>query len=130
MPVAVRPLASIGWFTGLATIGRVSVTGAVTSFPVPATSTDLMARHPAFITAGADGAVWFTEEGGPGDYDHFNRMTTDGKITTFTHGVPPGTALIDLTTDRDGNLWFTYQQTGTPGGLSPGVGRLNIFPRR
>jgi virginiamycin B lyase len=57
------------------------------------------ASTPAGITAGADGALWFTNS------DSIGRITTKGKVPVYEH---PG---IDfsrgITVGPDGALWFT-----------------------
>jgi len=120
------------WFTGVpGEVGRISTTGVVTEFavpeiPPPAGSSPGTAGTLATlnsITAGPDGALWFT-----GVLGEVGRITTAGVVTEFAvpsipppAGSPPGTAgtpvtLEDLTAGPDGALWFT----GAPGG----VGRI------
>ncbi len=115
------------WFTGVpGEIGRISTTGVVTEFavpeiPPPAGSAPGTAATPATlaaITAGPDGALWFT--GVPGEV---GKITTAGVVTEFAvpaipppAGSSPGTAgtpatLEDVTAGPDGALWFT----GVPG---------------
>ncbi len=116
------------WFTVPGEVGRISATGVVTEFPIPeipppagsppgtaGTQASLTA-----ITAGPDGALWFT--GVPGEV---GRITTAGVVTEFAvpaipppAGSSPGTAgtpatLDDITEGPDGALWFT----GVPGKL-------------
>jgi virginiamycin B lyase len=67
-------------------------------------------RHPVGITAGPDGALWFTEAGADG----IGRITTDGTLREFHLPRPaglPGT----ITVGPDGALWFTN---------ASGVGRI------
>jgi streptogramin lyase len=104
------------WFTEEMTsrIGRMTTAGAVTAeFPVPlSTPSSLPCSDPSFvgaldqITAGPDGALWFTQ---PRD-NKIGRITTAGVLD------PPGgfpvTALPDsrpegITVGPDGNIWFT-----------------------
>jgi virginiamycin B lyase len=59
---------------------------------------------PTAITAGPDGALWFTDEGD----EVIGRITTDG---TYTLQKSTGGAVSDgITTGPDGNLWFTGEQ--------------------
>ncbi len=115
------------WFTGVpGEIGRITTTGQVTEFAVPlippaAGSAPGTAGTPATltaITAGPDGALWFT--GVPGE---IGRITTSGVVTELAvPAIPPpagsssGTAptqatLEDIAAGPDGALWFT----GVPG---------------
>ena len=117
------------WFTetGAARIGRMTPAGALTEFPlppvaVPPGSTDYV-PGPTDITAGPDGALWFT--GIPGE---IGRITTAGAVTEFAvplvpppAGSPAGTAstpatLVGITAGPDGALWF--------GGVPGEVGRI------
>lgn len=67
----------------------------VTEFILPTA-----AGRPSAITAGPDGALWFTEAGGK-----IGRITIDGKITEFP--IKGGGVLHSITTGPDGALWFT-----------------------
>jgi virginiamycin B lyase len=51
------------WFTGgrPATIGRISLSGVVTSYPIPS-----FGSQPVGITTGPDGNIWFAETSGDG----------------------------------------------------------------
>lgn len=66
--------------------------GTVTEFPTM--------NSPLVITAGLDGALWFTENAAS-----IGRITTAGNITEFpittTHGMAAG-----ITAGPDGNVWF------------------------
>jgi streptogramin lyase len=58
--------------------------------------------HPAEITSGPDGAMWFTEQ----DTDKIGRITPDGNVREFP--VPTINAYpFAITTGPDGNIWFT-----------------------
>ena len=65
------------------------------------------------ITAGPDGALWFTERA----RNSIGRIATDGKITEFA--VPTGNAFLDgITAGPDGALWFTEQAPGKIGRIT------------
>ena len=69
----------------------------VTAYPVPTPN-----GGPAGITAGPDGALWFTERAG----NRIGRITTPGAITEYpipTAGARP----FGITVGPDGALWFT-----------------------
>jgi len=96
------------WFTGVpGEVGRITTSGVVTEFavpaiPPPAGSSPGTASTPATlqaITTGPDGALWFT--GVPGDV---GRITTSGVVTEFAvpaipppAGSSPGTASTPAT---------------------------------
>jgi streptogramin lyase len=84
------PLVSIGLTAGVASA---STAGSMTIYPG--------IDSPYGITAGPDGALWFTNNHG----NSIGRITTSGKVTTYTGtGIdgPEG-----ITAGPDGALWFT-----------------------
>jgi streptogramin lyase len=96
------------WFTepALDRIGRITTTGAVSEFALPAGSA------PTGIVAGPDGNLWFTERSG----NKIGRMTTTGTVTEFP--VPTaGSRPLYITSGSDGNLWFTAEDK---------IGRITI----
>jgi virginiamycin B lyase len=96
-----RPMSPVSGRMG---IGRITTTGMISEFllPVPSSS----GCHIMFgITAGPDGALWFTE---PQD-NRIGRITTTGEFTEFP--LPPlpnpGVAsYVGITMGPDGALWF------------------------
>ena len=76
---------------------------------------------PDGITAGPDGALWFTDPGN----DTIGRITTAG---VYTLEKPPGTEVsAGITTGPDGNLWFTLQlEEGGIGRITPN-GKIKLF---
>jgi streptogramin lyase len=114
------------WFTegasawlsegGLARIGRITTTGAVSEFALPAGSA------PTGIVAGPDGNLWFTESSG----NKIGRMTTTGAVTEFP--IPtPGSRPMNITSGPDGNLWFT-EEVGNKIGRITAAGVITEFP--
>ena len=106
------------WFTesGSGTIGRATVTGAVTEFAL----SNINAR-PSAITAGPDGALWFTENVG----NKIGRITTKGVITEFalpTASSAPGA----ITAGPDGNIWFTETTGNRIGSITP-TGKITEY---
>jgi virginiamycin B lyase len=76
----------------------------ITVYPVPS------GDAPQAITAGPDGALWFTEEGcnncSPNSPGLIGRITTAGAITLYP--VPSGNALLySIAPGPDGALWYT-----------------------
>jgi virginiamycin B lyase len=76
--------------------------------------------YPQFITAGPDGAMWFSEE----NVNTIGRMTTDGELTEYH--LPDGVVIpMDIVVGPDGALWFLAQSTYV-GRLTVG-GQFTIF---
>ena len=92
-------------------IGRCTTAGTITEYTVPA---GIIA--PYEITAGSDGALWFT------DYnDAIGRVTTAGGLAV--HNVePPGNQPIPqyIAAGPDGALWFT-ESGGKIGRIIPAI---------
>jgi len=133
------------WFTeqedGLTTgqqpaVARITPGGVVTTFAIPPRMTlegQGVGVNPTAITAGPDGALWFTEDpySGPGK---IGRITTDGTISEFT--LPdPQAAPVAITVGPGGAIWFTQNDVNDP--LNPGtmsIGRITtagvitVFP--
>lgn len=74
-------------------IGRVSVEGVYTSWPLPP------GTAPRSITAGPDGALWFTQRGGIG------RITVRGEVSYFP--VPQAERPNCVVAGPEGAVWFT-----------------------
>ena len=74
---------------------------------------------PAYITAGPDGNLWFTEV----NTSKIGRITTDGVVTEFSAGITPNSGPTGITVGPDGNLWFAEQadSNGSSGGR---IGRI------
>jgi virginiamycin B lyase len=76
----------------------------------------------SFITAGPDGALWFTA----GDANRIGRITTAGVVTTY----PIPTALGEpfaIATGSDGALWFT-ERSGNKIGRITTQGAITEYP--
>jgi virginiamycin B lyase len=58
-------------------------------------------NQPTAITAGPDGALWFTNQ----DTSSIGRITTAGAVTNYAN--PSSSITYDITTGSDGALWFT-----------------------
>jgi streptogramin lyase len=94
------------WFANESnnTIGRITKSGAVTSYAAPGID------FPQEITAGPDGALWFT------NWLAIGRITTSGAITIFSDpsiSFPGG-----IVVGPDGALWFTNGGNNTIGRIS------------
>ena len=101
------------WLTlGSGKIGRITVDGVISTFPIPA-----LGSAPASIVQGPDGAMWFADHGARA----VGRITVDGKITLFAiPGITTDTGPLALATGPDGALWFT----GNAANL--GLGRITV----
>src|SRR6266536_2249175 len=87
------------WFTEYDgdQIGRITVGGAVTEFPIPTAF-----AAPTGIKTGPDGNIWFTEY----STDKIGRITLSGTVSEFP--IPAYAAEpYGITAGPDGNLWFT-----------------------
>jgi virginiamycin B lyase len=97
------------WITGPGngTVGRMTTSGALTVFHLPAG----VASSPAFITAGPGGALYFTEQGlgsalARSAGNRIGRITTAGTIAELR--IPTAGSSPDaITTASNGTLWFT-----------------------
>jgi hypothetical protein len=90
-------------------IGRITVSGAITEFPVPTAMSG-----PVGIAAGSDGALWFTEGSG----NKIGRITTLGTVTEYP--LPTASSGPNyITAGPDGALWFTEHQGNK-------IGRITI----
>jgi virginiamycin B lyase len=80
--------------------GRITTTGTVTTY----TGTGI--DSPDGITAGPDGALWFTNEyGGSDGVGSIGQITTTGAVTDYTSTSIDSPQAI--TAGPDGALWFT-----------------------
>jgi virginiamycin B lyase len=100
-----------------------SVTAAaqtVTEYPIPM---DISHAAPGDITAGSDGALWFTETPvfttqGPGAPGGIGRITTSGTITQYT--LPSVSRPLGIAAGPDGALWFTEYYANQIGRITTG----------
>ena len=76
-------------------IGRITTAGVISRY----TGTGIL--DPEGITAGPDGALWFTNWGN----NSIGRITTSGAVTNFTHAGVVGP--LGIAKGPDGALWFT-----------------------
>ncbi len=119
------PLNSL-WYVGCygyfsPAIDQVTTSAVQTLYPVP---TALGAVDPRFLTTGADGAIWFTDQ----NANYIGRLAPAGNGNgTWTkypyplvHGNRAGNASANLIVAApDGSLWWTEFNTGNVGHLIP-----------
>jgi streptogramin lyase len=98
------------WFAdGAGSIGEIGRDGHVSEHPLPAGSA------PAGIAAGADGNMWFTDEG---SHPVVGRISPAGSVRTFSARLDGGSLPAAISPAPDGDLWFTDE-----GGIAA-VGRI------
>jgi streptogramin lyase len=105
------------WFTawaganpdGAVAIGRITMAGAVTIFPMPESGTG-----PATITSGPEHNLWFTES----PVDRIGRIALDGKAFEY-HMPRKGTLPAQIAAGSDGNVWFTENFSAHVARLTP-----------
>jgi virginiamycin B lyase len=90
------------WFAECAAsqIGRVTLSGSITEFPVPSGQS-----FPKHLVAGPDGALWFVDSRGG-----LQRITTAGTFSTVS--ALPGSTQDPIAFSPDGTLWFEDQGSG------------------
>lgn len=116
------------WFTesGGNKIGRINLNdlgkpaspdAAIDEFPIPTAGST-----PAYITAGPDGNLWFTEY-----MSHkIGRITPAGVFTEYP--ISATSNPIDITTGPDGYLWYLDDTDGNVGKMSPAGALLGEYP--
>ena len=108
------------WFTesapqepAMGAIGRITLGGEITEFTVPAGRESPVAfrSSPTAITLGADGNMWFTDDGWFAfDYRGLvGRITTSGVIDEWPVAVKWGFP-IAIAQGADGNVWVTESE--------------------
>jgi virginiamycin B lyase len=117
------------WFVDGQRIGKVTPTGVVSFFSLPAPSDgSAINLSNAQLTPTSDGGLWFIGLGGLG------RIDNSGQVKT----VPaPGSTITSLGTASDGNVWFSFlPPTGSTLAATPGAyvarmslaGQITVFP--
>jgi streptogramin lyase len=79
---------------------------------------------PSAITPGADGNLWFTDEG---TTPAIGRITPAGAITEFSAGLNAGSRPYGIATGPEGNLWFTDRGTTRAIGRITPAGAITEF---
>ncbi len=99
------------WFTEPEAnrIGRITVDGVVTVFPMLAPES-----NPIGIASGPDGNVWFTERGA----NKIGRISPAGSVSEFP--VPTANSRLGgIDAGPDGNLWFAEELANQIGRITP-----------
>ena len=114
--VAAGPDGNI-WYVAFyhSAIGRMTLTGQVTEFPLPQSS------FPHGIAAGPDGALWVTEATGVG------RLSLDGAQTFFAVPTSGADEYGEIVAGTDGALWFASDTGGTVDRVTTG-GAVSTVP--
>jgi virginiamycin B lyase len=128
------------WFKVPDKIGRITPAGKISEFPLSSSSLVDIGHWPdtlygstlwGDITAGPDGALWFTEPGTAVQNGKIGRITPTGTINEFP--LPASqTHPLGITKGPDGNLWFIgYSGNNVPRGIiwriTP-TGTISEFP--
>jgi virginiamycin B lyase len=92
--------------------------GAIIEYPIPTA-----ASSPRGVTAGADGALWFTESAA----DRIGRITTSGMATEFPLPGAGGRGPYGVAPGPDGALWFAEDSGNQIGRITP-AGAVSEFP--
>ena len=98
--------------TGLSSIVRMTLDGAMTTFPLPPN----VFGGPLIV--GPDKALWFSE----GEANKLGRMTIDGHVTEFPIPYPlpltKGDGITSLCIGPDGALWFNWFRSNDIGRMT------------
>ena len=97
------------------TIGRLSTSGALTTFSSPSIS------FPDGITSGPDGALWFTNSAS----NSIGRITTSGVVSNYSDPSVDANPTA-ITTGPDGALWFTNSGSNSIGRITTS-GAVTIY---
>jgi streptogramin lyase len=102
---------------GAGYIGRVSITGSFTMFPVAGANSALRD-----LTLGPDGNMWFLDEAA----NQAGRITPSGVITEFA--IPTANSFLGgIKSGPDGNLWFAEESANQIARLTP-TGVISEYP--
>ncbi len=82
-------------------VGRVSIGGTITEYPIPTVNS-----APTSMALGSDGNLWFTEENSFANKIGTINPTTH-VITEYSAGISPFVFPYQITSNPDGNLYFT-----------------------
>lgn len=112
------------WFGEGQKVSRVTPTGQITTFAVPAN-----VNGP--IASGAEGSLWLTGNGRPGiqyggPTDRVIRMNTSGEIIASFTLSRSESGLNSITLDRQGGVWFAETFGNAIGSITP-EGQIREF---
>jgi streptogramin lyase/nitroreductase len=124
------------WFTdqhrnseGRRFIGRVTASGDITEFWIPIGRRAELpeASVPQGIALGADGSMWFTDDGAnTAGRNLIGRITASGAITEYP--IPtPGSMPGGIALGADGNMWFSEPGVNRIGSITP-AGEITEYP--
>jgi streptogramin lyase len=110
-------------------IGATTSDGHITEYPIPtgAGANTPQESVPAGIVTGANGDLWFTDDGETTHHQNLiGRITPAGVITEYP--VPtPESEPVAIALGNDGNLWFSENKAEQIGRITPG-GDITEFP--
>ena len=108
------------WFTEqtLGRIGRIATNGDLQEYAIPNTSGVAQGEYgspaPRYITAGPDGALWFTDGGD----DSIGRITTGGQVSEYPIGTTKPASPQGIVSSA-GELWFAEAGLDALGSVDP-----------
>jgi streptogramin lyase len=116
----VPPVAAAAWLLMCATGASAAPLGTITEFSAGLNP----GSAPRSIVAGADGNLWFTDDGST---RAIGRITPSGAINEFTAGLNPGSLPTSIVAGPGGSLWFADDgSTEAIGRITPS-GAINEF---
>jgi streptogramin lyase len=93
-------------------IAQITMTGVITAFPIAPES------YPDAIISGPDGNLWYVITIAYKGGNKIGRITPTGVYTEF-NTLTWASGIRDLTTGRDGNIWFTETWPSKIGRITP-----------
>ena len=109
--------------TGNGSIGRITPSGVITKFTVPTPNSE-----PNFITAGPDGALWYTYGNDKNvGINKIGRITTSGSVTNEYTIPTTNSGPMFIAKGSDGALWFTEEQASKIGRITTS-GTVTEYP--
>ncbi|MFZ0685954.1 MAG: GH25 family lysozyme [Terriglobales bacterium] len=120
--IAAGPDGALWFAVATGYIGRITMVGDVSTYPVP-----YAGSYPVSITAGSDGALWFTDLG----TNSIGRIAT-GNAAVTEYPVPTADAFrgcgdcAEITAGPDGALWFVEDYANKIGRVTT-AGKINEY---
>jgi YD repeat-containing protein len=100
------------WVTSEAKVGKLTMTGEMTPYSLPAGS------RPAGITPTDNNTLWFADRG----TNKLSKITTAGVISEYS--VPEGSSPQSIAAGAEGNLWFTEAASNRIAMTTPAATRI------
>ncbi len=115
------------WFTFYDNPGLIGRWAVPLEYPECLTTYGLDGMTAFFLAAGADGNVWFTDQGVGSSTGAIGRLNPGtGQVTSFSSGLIDGSHPWQIALGPDGNMWFTDQGAEAIGRVTP-TGKITEF---